>query len=298
VSTYSLQVDLGKALLGGAENIKLEPFDELTVRRIPNWAEETERYATLKGEFVFPGIYPIYKGERLSSVIARAGGFSERAYLKGARFTREITRQLQQQRMDEALDKAQDDILKTQTKIAQTASSPEEVAASKATLEGLMRSVELLKTKKAEGRVIVEIDSLKGLKGSLYDLELQGGDLLTVPSDPGSVNVIGNVYNQNSLVSQPGKSVEWYLNQVGGATGDADLDEVYVVKVDGSVISKNNSTSFLFFNSFWGKPLDSGDTVIVPRQYEKTAWLRDIKDIALIIGNLALAAGVMVAAGL
>jgi protein involved in polysaccharide export with SLBB domain len=298
VSSYSLSVDLAKALQGGSENLKLEPFDELTVRRIPNWAEETGRYAVLQGEFVFPGTYPIFKGERLSSVIARAGGFSERAYLKGAKFTRETARQLQQRRMDEALAKAQLDIALLQTKMAQTASSVEEVASSKGTIEGLMKSIEVLKTKRAEGRMLVKINSLKDLKGSVYDLELQGEDQLTVPSDPGGVNVIGDVYNQNTVVSQHGNDVRWYLNQVGGPTGDADLGEVYVVKVDGSVISQKNSASFLFFNSFWGKKLDSGDTVIVPRQFEKTAWLRNIKDIVSIVSNVALTAGVLVAAGL
>ena len=297
VSSYSMTVDLGKAMAGWIDNIKLQPFDELTVRRIPNWAEATDRYVTLKGEFVFPGTYPISKGERLSSVIARAGGFTDLAYLKGTRFTRESARKLQQQRMDEALDKAQEDIIKLQTNMSQTASSAEEVASSKTTLESLMRSVEILKAKKAEGRVLLEIASLKNLEGSIYDVELQGGDQLTVPSDPGGINVIGDVYNQNTIVTQRGKSVEWYLNQVGGATGDADLESVYVVKVDGSVISQANSSKFLFYNSFWGKPLDSGDTVIVPRQYEKTAWLRNIKDIAQIIGNIAVTAGVILAAG-
>ena len=298
VTSYSISIDLTNALAGGSDNIKLEPFDELTVRRIPNWSEATERYVTLKGEFVFPGTYPIFKGERLSSVIARAGGFSDLAYLKGTRFTRESARRLQQQRMDEALDRAQQDILKLQAEMAQTASSSEQVDSSKTTLEGLLRSVEDLKTKKAEGRMLLTINSLPDLQGSIYDLELQGGDQLFVPSDPGGVNVIGDVYNQNTIVTQRGNSVDWYLKQVGGPTGDADMDGVYVVKVDGTVISQANTYSFLFYNSFWGKPLDSGDTVIVPRQYEKTAWLRDIKDISIVIGNLAVMAGVLIAAGL
>lgn len=297
VSSYSITIDLEKAMAGGEDNLKLQPFDEVTVRRIPNWAEATDRYVTLKGEFVFPGTYPISKGERLSSVIARAGGFTDLGYLKGTRFTRESARKLQQQRMDEALDKAQEDIIKLQTNMSQTASSAEEVASSKTTLEGLMQSVQILKSKRAEGRVLIEIASLKNLEGSIYDLELQGGDQLYIPSDPGGVNVIGDVYNQNTIVTQHGRDVEWYLHQVGGPTGDADTDGIYVVKVDGSVISQANSSNFLFYNSFWGKPLDSGDTIIVPRQYEKTAWLRNIKDIAAIIGNIAVTAGVIIAAG-
>ncbi|ACH38622.1 periplasmic polysaccharide biosynthesis/export protein [Citrifermentans bemidjiense Bem] len=298
VTSFTITVDLEKAMAGGEANIKLSPFDELTVRRIPNWAEAKERYVTLKGEFVFPGTYPISKGERLSSVIARAGGFTDRAYLKGTRFTRESARKLQQQRMDESLAKAQENIIKLQTNMSQTASSAEEVASSKTTLEGLMQSVEILKQKKAEGRVLIEIASLKELEGSNYDVELQGGDKLSIPSDPGGINVIGDVYNQNTIVAQKGRSVEWYLKQVGGATADADTDGIYVVKVDGSVTSQANSTKFLFYNSFWGKPLDSGDTIIVPRQYEKTAYLRNMKDIATIIGNIAVMAGVLVAAGL
>ncbi|WP_224957522.1 SLBB domain-containing protein [Geomonas subterranea] len=298
VTSYSISVNLEQALKGGEANIKLEPFDELTVRRIPNWAEATERYVTLKGEVMFPGTYPIYKGERLSSVIARAGGFTDLAYMKGVRFTRENVRKLQQQRMDEALDKAQDQVIKLQSNVSQTAASAEEVASSKTTLDNLMRSIEMLKAKKAEGRVLMEITSVRDLKGSMYDLELQGGDQLTVPSDPGGINVIGDVYNQSTVVTQRGRDVEWYLQQVGGPTGDADRDSVYVVKVDGSVISQANSSKFMFYNSFWGKTLDSGDTVIVPRQYEKTAWLRNMKDIATIIGNIAVMAGVLVAAGL
>ncbi|EKD59148.1 MAG: hypothetical protein ACD_55C00139G0001, partial [uncultured bacterium] len=227
-----------------------------------------------------------------------AGGFTDRAYLKGTRFTRESARKLQQQRMDESLAKAQENIIKLQTNMSQTASSAEEVASSKTTLEGLMQSVEILKQKKAEGRVLIEIASLKELEGSNYDVELQGGDKLSIPSDPGGINVIGDVYNQNTIVAQKGRSVEWYLKQVGGATADADTDGIYVVKVDGSVTSQANSTKFLFYNSFWGKPLDSGDTIIVPRQYEKTAYLRNMKDIATIIGNIAVMAGVLVAAGL
>lgn len=298
VTSFSLSVNLEQALKGGEENIKLEPFDELTVRRIPNWAEATERYVTLKGEVMFPGTYPIYKGERLSSVIARAGGFTELAYLKGARFTRENVRKLQQQRMDEALDKAQDQIIKLQSNVSQTAASAEEVASSKTTLDNLMRSIDILKAKKAEGRVLMEISSLRDLKGSMYDLELQGGDQLTVPSDPGGINVIGDVYNQSTVVTQRGRDIDWYLHQVGGPTGDAEMDGIYVVKVDGSVISQANSSKFMFYNSFWGKKLDSGDTIIVPREYEKTAWLRNMKDIATIIGNIAVMAGVLVAAGL
>src|SRR6185369_8610739 len=161
--------------------------------KIPYKTEETERYATISGEVVFPGTYPVYRGERLSSLIERAGGFTDKAYLRGARFTREATRQLQQKRMDEALLKAQEDLAKLQAKIGQNTASKEEGEAAKASMDGLMRSMELLKSKKAEGRMLLSFTSLADLKGSAYDLELQGGDSLIIPKDPGGVNVVGEV---------------------------------------------------------------------------------------------------------
>jgi protein involved in polysaccharide export with SLBB domain len=285
-------ISLEEALKGNPEhNLKLEPFDELTVRRIPNWAEAKDRYVTLSGEFVFPGVYPIYKGERLSAVIDRAGGFTDKAYPKGAKFTREIVRKLQQQRMDEALTRAQEEVISKKTTALSAAASKEELDATKATLEGLDRSIAILKTKRAEGRMIIKLASPEKLKGSPHDVELAGGDLLYVPSDPKSVNVLGNVYNPTTSLFEPRRDVEYYLDRVGGPTGEADEGEMYLVKADGTVYSSNQASSFIFYNSFLSAHVDSGDTIIVPQKFEKTAWLRDIKDITTIISQIALTAG-------
>jgi len=299
VKTYPIHVNLEESLSEAREhNVPLEPYDVVVIRKIPYWTEETERYAAISGEVKFPGSYPIYRGERLSNLIERTGGFTDKAYLHGIRFTRELARKVQQQRMDEALVKVQEDIVRLQGKIAQSASSREEADAARANLESLGRTADLLKSKKAEGRMILRIDSLEELKGSIYDIELQAGDLLTVPKDPGGVNVIGEVYNQTTVITQPDRSVDWYLDQVGGTTGDAEESEMYVVHADGTVVSKQNSASLLFYNFFGWKTLDSGDTIIVPRQLERTAWIKEIKDIVTILGQIALSAGVLIAADL
>jgi len=285
-------IDLEEALKGNpAHNLTLEPFDELIVRRIPNWTEAKDRYVTLTGEFVFPGVYPVYKGERLSAVIARAGGFTDKAYPKGAKFTRESVRKIQQQRMDEALVRAQEDVISKKTTSLSTAASKEEVEAAKATLEGLERSIAILKTKKAEGRVIIQLAAPEKLKGTPYDVELVGGDALYVPFDPKSVNVLGNVYNPTTSLYEPRKDVAYYLDRVGGPTSDGDEDEMYLVKADGTVYSNNQASSFFFHNGFLSTNVDSGDTLVVPQKIERTAWLRNIKDITTIISQIALSAG-------
>jgi hypothetical protein len=65
------------------------------------------------------------------------------------------------------------------------------------------------------------------------------------------------------------------------------------VKADGTVQSKNQAGSFLFYNGFLSSAVDSGDTIIVPQKFEQTAWLRDFKEITTIISQIALSAGVV-----
>jgi protein involved in polysaccharide export with SLBB domain len=288
VTTKPILINLAKALAGDPQhNILLEKFDELYVRMIPNWSQETERYVTLRGEFQFPGSYPIYRGERLSSVIRRAGGYTSQAYLPAAKLTRVSVQQQQQQRMDESLQRAE---LKMST-LQSAAASKEEVESNKATLETLQKSIEKMRTVRAEGRVVIRLPSLARFEKSEYDLVLEGGDLLVVPPSPGVVHVLGNVYNQTSFVYKPGKdSLSHYLQLAGGPTNEADTAEMYLVKSDGTVISKSQKS----FWDFWGfgmTPVDQGDTVVVPQKLEKTAWLREIKDITQILSNVALAAG-------
>jgi polysaccharide biosynthesis/export protein len=285
-------INLEEALKGNPkDNITLQPFDELTVRRIPNWTEAKDRYVTLSGEFVFPGVYPIYKGERLSSVIRRAGGFTDKAYPKGAKFTREIVRKNQQQRMDEALEHAQEVVLSKKSASLSASASKEELEATKASLDALERSIAILKTKKAEGRMIISLVSAEKLVGRHSDVELAGGDVLHVPPDPDSVNVLGSVYNPTTALFEPWRNVGYYLDKVGGPTSEGDTDEMYLVKADGTVYSKNQAGSFFFYNGFLSSSVDSGDTIVVPQKLDKTAWLREIKDITTIISQIALSAG-------
>ena len=299
VTSYSISINLEEALKGDpASNIPMLPYDELTIRKIPDWTEETDRYITLAGEFVFPGIYPIYKGERLSSVIERAGGFTDKAFLKATKFFRKSLQDEQQKRMDEMIAKTEQDITKKQSELASVASSPDELTATKASLDGLMRTAERLKTAKAEGRMVIQLDKSDAFKGSTYDVELMGGDTLSVPPTPNSVNVMGQVYNPTAFIVVPGQDVSFYLKKAGGANRDAETDDMYIVRADGSVDSRPSHAGFLFFNGFGSVELDAGDTLIVPPQIERTAWMRDIKDITSILGQIALTAGVLIAAGL
>lgn len=299
VVSYPLIINLGEALRGNPkENIPLLPFDELTVRKIPNWADETDRYVTLKGEVMFPGVYPVYRGERLSSVLERAGGFTDKAYPKGARFTRKQVQEEQQKRMDEVIARTEQELLKKQGELASVAASKEELEATRAALDGQMKSLEKLKEARAEGRMVIRLAAPDQFRSGPYDLELMGGDTLEVPKTPGSVHVMGQVYNPTTFVRMPGEDVSFYLEQAGGPTREAEEDDMYIIRADGTIQSSQNTPGFLFFGDFMSIALDSGDTLVVPQKLERIAWMREIKDIATILGQIALTAGVVIAAGL
>jgi len=294
-------IDLGKALAGDpAHNLQLQPDDMLIVRGITEWLEASDRFVVLQGEVRYPGTYSISKGERLSSVVERAGGFTEKAYLKGARFTRKSVRESQQKRMNEVLARTEMEILQKQGEITAVASSKEEMDSTKASLDGLLAALQKLKQKRAEGRVVITLLPPERLRGSDNDLELMGGDQLDVPMTPSEVSVMGQVFNPTSFVYKEGGSVSSYLKRSGGPTRDAEESDIYLVKADGSVLSRQQSSFGMSwdenekkwtFGSFLSRPVDPGDTVVVPQKLERTAWMRDIKDITTIVSQIALTAG-------
>jgi protein involved in polysaccharide export with SLBB domain len=296
-----IQLDLGKALAGDpAHNLPLQSDDVLIVRGVTDWQEATDKFVTLNGEVRFPGIYSMARGERLSSVITRAGGYTDKAYLRGARFTRRSVQEMQQKRMDEIIVKTEKDILQKQAALASVSSSKEELDATKAALDGLMKSVERMKGLKAEGRVVLQLSAVEVLKKGNYDLVLEGGDKLEVPPRPGVVSVMGQVYNPTSFVYQPGRDVDSYLQKAGGPDNDAESSEMYIIRVDGTVFSRQQSSFGMHwsdegrqwsFGSFLSSPLEAGDTVVMPQKLDRISWMREIKDITQILANVALTAG-------
>lgn len=301
-TSIRLPVDLSKALNNDSKsNILLQPDDVLIVRGISEWIEATDKFVTIQGEVKFPGIYSLTRGEKISSVIQRAGGFTDKAYLKGAKFTRRSVRENQQKRMDEIITRSEQDIFQKQFSLSYIAASREELESTRAALDSLLKNLERLKTLKAEGRIVIRLSKSDELAKSAFDLEMEGGDTIEIPTRPNVVNVMGQVYNPTTLVHHIGASnVETYLSKAGGPTREAEESDMYIIKVDGSVHSRQQSSFGISwsdesrkwsFGSFMSTPLDPGDTLVIPQKLERTAWLRDIKDLTTIISQIALTAG-------
>ena len=140
---------------------------------------------------------------------------------------------------------------------------------------------------------------LRLLKGSEYDIELEEGDSLYIPAENKVINIVGAVMSTGSFIYNEKWGYEDYVQMAGGYSRYADEDNVFVMKVDGSARKLSNGFmnwspirkrwEVAGFNDAKG-PLESGDSIVVPERLERTAWLRNLKDITQILANAGLAA--------
>ncbi|MHC4519242.1 MAG: SLBB domain-containing protein, partial [Planctomycetota bacterium] len=304
MTTEKIDIELARALSGDpVQNILLRDYDHLVIRPIPDL--EFDRTADVQGEVRFPGTYPIRRGEILSSLIERAGGYTERAYLKGAVFTRESAREIQRRRLDQLIKQIEESVLASTEEAIGGAVDAQTVQSQQAALGAKRELLAKLRASEITGRVVVRLGSLEEFRRSRHDIELEAGDVLTIPERPGVVHVVGEVFNETSLLYEDKGTVEYYLRRVGGMTKDADEKQVSVIKADGSVISKQQNRSKLvfwdsdynqwFFGGFMNLGLEPGDTIVVPRKLDRFLWLKTTKDITQIVFQIAVAAGVVLA---
>jgi polysaccharide export outer membrane protein len=304
MQTDQIDIDLGAALAGDREhNIALRDYDHLVIRPIPELA--FDRTATISGEVKFPGTYPIRRGETLSSLIERAGGYTERAYVKGAVFTRDSAKVIQQQRMDELVRQIEETVLVGADRAMGGALDEETARTYELRLKAKRELLSKLRAARIDGRVVIRLASLDEFRGSKYDLELERGDTLDIPEIPGVVNIVGEVFNPTALLCEEGKSVSYYLRRVGGVTAEADKKQLSVIRADGSVVSIaqkdagridwDGETNQWVFGGFMSIKLYPGDTIVVPRKMDRFFWLKTTKDVTQILFNVALAAGVVLA---
>jgi protein involved in polysaccharide export with SLBB domain len=294
-----INIDLEKTLAGDpGANPPLQEDDQLFVRSIPEWKTYTQ--VSVLGEIRFPGVYTARKGERLSSLIERAGGFTSNAYVRGAVFTRVSVRESTQKMLDESISRLERDLMARGTASISTAASPEELRAKEGEIRQTKEFVEKLRSVRATGRMVLQIASPESLRKSIYDIELENGDSLFVPQNPQSLQTLGAVFNQATFVFDNTMGIPDYIGMAGGYTESADKDRIYVLKVNGSAVRPESSRFFLTSKAGYttrdGMPLlEPGDSIVVPEKLDRVAWIRDTKDITQILFQIAVAAGVVIA---
>ncbi len=295
-------VDISKALAGDPENdLPLEINDYIFVRTIPGW--RLNRTVTVSGELKFPGTYTIRKEETLSSLLERAGDYTDNAYLRGAVFIRKSLKELQQNGLDEMFQRLEEELSSAGSSQLSTSLSMEEIAATKAQLEQRRNFMDSLKELKATGRMAIKLAHLRLLKGSEYDIMLEDEDTLYIPQKTSVVNVLGAVMSRGSFIYTENKGYKDYIEMSGGMTNYADRDNIYVLKVDGTAKKLNNghvnwnSSMSRWEMEAFGKKLkeiEPGDSIVVSEKLDRIAWLREIKDVTQILYQIAITAGVAI----
>ena len=232
----------------------MEPSDYAEFRIVPEFSEiET---VTLEGEFVFSGTYAFAKGETLMSVIERAGGFTEAAFLDGSVFLRTSLRQREQEEIDRLLEVLNNELSTNDLGAANfgTAGDQDKKAAQ-------LRVTSVLSTMEATGRLVVPLADIAS--GLSEDIKLEDGDRLLVPEFRQELTIIGEVQRPSSYFFDPNSSLSDYIQRSGGYTDRADKGSVYVVSAGGNISSQKRSL-FRFLSRSRAKALSAGDTIVVP----------------------------------
>jgi protein involved in polysaccharide export with SLBB domain len=293
LTTSLLPFNLGKVVLEGdnSQNLELLPGDVVTIFskadiRVPQ--SQQTRFVRLEGEFVSSGIYSVLPGETLRQLVRRAGGLTPEAYLYGSDFTRESTRRVQQQRLNEYVNQiALQASTNATNNVGRAVSAADNTALAAAQMQN-QNVISSLRQMRASGRIVLGVAPGSQDIEQLPDLPLEDGDRFIVPRLPSTVSIDGAVYNQNSFVYDPHRRLGDYIRLAGGANRDADKSRAYVIRASGSVISKQYSSS-LRGSSFESLPLYPGDTVVIPLNLDKGRGMRLAVDLAQIAGQLGIA---------
>ena len=244
-----LRLDLESAMRGDLQsNITLQSKDSINVFAIPNWQENVK--VELKGELRFPGTYTIRRGETLTELLERAGGFSEFAEQKAAIFTRASIKEQEQQQLARLSTELRRDIA--------SKSFQNSVSSNSLSYDEMNKLLNDLASVEAVGRLVIDLPLIVENKQNLV---LQNGDILYVPSKRDSISVIGEVNYSTSHLYKSGVTLEDYIGLSGGLKDRADEDSIYIIKANGSVKIPAKGGWFAANDP---TELEAGDTIVIP----------------------------------
>lgn len=206
--TYSFALKDG-FIIDGEPGFKLMPYDEVYVRKSPGYS--TQKNVSVEGQIMFEGTYTLTsKDERLSSIISKAGGLKDKAYVQGARLERRITH-------DERLR------MQTVLKLLQGQ-------------RGEKDTLDIDKLNLGDTYYVgIELDKALKTPGGDADLVLREGDRIIIPEYNGTVKISGEVMYPNTVAYEKGKSASWYIDQAGGWGNRAKKSHTIIIYMNGTV---------------------------------------------------------------
>jgi protein involved in polysaccharide export with SLBB domain len=280
--------------IGDAVNAKdanadalLKPGDVLTIHQVSGW-NDIGASVTLAGEVTYPGTYGLQEGERLSSVIQRAGGFRPTAYPDGAVLVRKQVKVMEEESRAQLI--RQIETTSVGSKVGQSINGGDDSATLQLLVQQQNQVLQRLRSQQSVGRLVIKIDGdVANWTGTPADIELRSGDVLTVPKRPGIILITGQVYNPTAISFVPGKDAGWYLRRAGGATDVANRKEIFVVRANGLVVGRRSGDWYQ--EKVLSTRLNPGDVVVVPQKIiGGSVFWRNMLATAQVVSSIAFTA--------
>jgi len=252
-------------------------------------------FVRIEGEVNRPGVYQVLPGERLISVLQKAGGTTSDSYLFGMGIYRESVKQNQRENLEKLVRRVEQESSGAVAAASQSvgaSSDPGSFQARSAALQQARQdAIQRLRMIRPEGRVTLSLKADPELDTQqIPDLRLFQGDRIYVPARPDFVYIYGAVNTEAALIYRKNADVASYL-KLAGVTAGADGDAVILLRADGSAVSN--------VASFWGNEVLKtvvmpGDTIVMPEKVDReskwSVFVRNSKDITQTLFQLGLAA--------
>jgi len=257
-------MEIGKALAGDrSADVTLKPGDLVGIRQMTGW-QDIGASVAVSGEVLYSGTYGITEGERLSSVLKRAGGFRPTAYAPGAVLERVQVREMSEKARMEMIRRVET----AGTSLGSGLVNAQEQAATLQAMEQQRQQIlASLRGHPASGRLVIRISpDISKWENTAADIEMRAGDVLQIPKRPTFVMVGGQVFNSTAISYVQGKPADWYLRQAGGPTQMANKKGIFILRMDGSVAGRGDSFGGMWKGNVLSTHLRPGDSIVVPEK--------------------------------
>ena len=237
-------------VVDGQPGFTLQPYDQVFVRRSP--AYQVQQNVQVNGEVVYGGTYALtQKNERISELLAKAGGPTPYAYVRGAKLTR-VANTEEKARMADIVNMMRKELG-----------------------EGAIDSLGL----KVQDTYTIGINLEEALQnpGTDADIVLREGDVITVPEYVNTVKISGAVMMDNTVTYQKGKSVKYYLSQAGGYSQNAKKSKKFIIYMNGQIAEVKGNGS---------KQIEPGCEIVVPNKRHRPNVLNNILGYATTFASL------------
>jgi polysaccharide biosynthesis/export protein len=296
LSTRVIAFNLGNAIDNptSADNQALSAGDVITIFSRKDLALPVEKHAAfvrIGGEVGAPGVYRVNPGDTLRNAVERAGGLTPHSYLYASELTRVSARVAQEEQLRLSIARMQKDLVSRyaaapSVNSANGVEQAAQLATQRAAIDGLTAI-------HPTGRIVLGMNPRDSTVDDIPNFPLEDGDSFYIPPKLSTVQVAGAVYNESAFRYQPHKRLSAYLNDAGGPTRQADIKRIFLIRADGTVVSRQRHGAY-WRDSFESLILLPGDGIIVPTKLNSPGgFMQQLSVITQILSQTAMTGAVI-----